>query len=53
MERLLTEKDRLNQTLFVIHFENGKKEFQQKQQSTDQTNSLHNLTTFFNDLSSH
>ena len=32
---------KLKQTLFVIHFENGKKAFQQEQQSTNQTNSFH------------
>ena len=32
---------KLKQTLFVIHFENRKKAFQQEQQSTDQTNSFH------------
>ena len=39
MERLFTETERLNQTLFVIHFElkQIKKAFQQEQQSTNQT----------------
>ena len=32
---------KLKQTLFVVHFENRKKAFQQEQQSTDQTNSFH------------
>ena len=41
MERLFTETDRLNQTLFVIHFENRKKTFKQEQQSTGQTNYFH------------
>ena len=42
MERLFTETERLNQTLFVIHFElkQRKKAFQQEQQSTNQTNSF-------------
>ena len=42
MERLFTETERLNQTLFVIHFElkQIKKAFQQEQQSTNQTNSF-------------
>ena len=43
MERLFTETDGLNQTLFVIHFENRKKAFQLEQQSTDQTNSNDNI----------
>ena len=29
------------QTLFVVHFENRKKAFQQEQQSINQTNSFH------------
>ena len=32
---------KLKQTLFVIHFENRKKAFQQEQQSINQTNSFH------------
>ena len=32
---------KLKQTLFVIHFENRKKAFQQEQQSTNQTNCFH------------
>ena len=52
MERLFTETDRLNQTLFIILSEK-KKAFQQEQQSTDQTNSFHNMTTFFNDVNLH
>ena len=53
MERLFTETDRLNQTLFIILSEKRKKAFQQEQQSTDQTNSFHNMTTFFNDVNLH
>ena len=42
----------LKQTLFVIHFENRKKAFQQEQQSTNQTNCFH-YDHIFNDINSH